>query len=115
MPNRRLSLAGMVLPYRRAGSKSMGSSVRGLTSLPESNGPVGSLNRLLSVLSARSANPLTRKVLDFAESSNDSESIFTQEQGGPFGGRGRGERERGCGRRDEKVRLKDCSIGRSCE
>src|SRR3989338_3016524 len=27
----------------------------------------------------------------------------------------RGERERGCGRRDEKVRLKHCSIGRSRE
>ncbi|MEK6601300.1 MAG: hypothetical protein AABZ09_05415, partial [Candidatus Binatota bacterium] len=48
--------------------------VRGLTSLPESNGSVGSLNRLLSVLSARSANPLTRRVLSFAESFNDSES-----------------------------------------
>ncbi len=59
----------------------MGSSVRGLTSLPESNGPVGSLNRLLSVLSARSANPLTRRVLGFAESSNDSESIFRSRDG----------------------------------
>src|SRR3990167_4507052 len=36
---------------------------RGLTSLPESNRSVGSLNRLVSVLSARSANPLSRRLL----------------------------------------------------
>src|SRR3990172_9819622 len=55
--------------------------VRGLTSLPESNGPVGSLNRSLSVLSARSASPLTRRVFGFAESSNDLESIFRSRDG----------------------------------
>ena len=55
--------------------------VRGLTSLPESNGPVGSLNRSLSVLSACSASPLTRRVFGFAESSNDLESIFRSRDG----------------------------------
>ena len=59
----------------------VGSSVRGLTSRAESNGPVGSLNRSLSVLSARSASPLTRRVLGFAESSNDSELIFRPRDG----------------------------------
>jgi len=39
-----LSPAGMALPYRRVGSKSMGGSVRGLTSLAESNRVMGSLN-----------------------------------------------------------------------
>ena len=39
---------------------SAGRFVRGLTSRAESNGSVGSLNRLVSMLSACSASPLTR-------------------------------------------------------
>ena len=59
---------------------SAGRFVRGLTSLPESNRSVGSLNRLLSVLSARSASPLTLEAR-LAESSDDSESIFRSRDG----------------------------------
>ncbi len=45
----------------RFSASSSGRFVRGLTSRAESNGSVGSLNRLVSVLSACSAGPLTHE------------------------------------------------------
>gem|GEM_PF-3697017 len=64
----------------RFSASSPGTPVRGLTSRAESNGPVGFLNRSLSVLSACSASPLTHEAR-LAESSNDSESIFRSRDG----------------------------------
>ena len=58
--------------------RSTKSAARELTSLPESNRSVGSLNRLLLVLSARSASPLTLEAR-LAESSDASEPMFAFE------------------------------------
>jgi len=68
---------GCTLPIPSLPRLLVGSSVRGPASLPESNRPVGSLNRLVSVLSARSPSPLTSRVQSV---SNASEPIVAQGQ-----------------------------------
>jgi len=57
---------------------SAGRFVRELASLAESNGSVGSLTRLVSVLSACSASPLTHEAR-LAESSDAAEPVFAYE------------------------------------
>src|SRR3990172_1573287 len=90
----------------RFSASSSGTPVRGLTSRAESNGPVGSLNRSLSVLSACSVRPLTPEARLRREFQRLGVNLPLQGQRGPW------DKEGGGGSEGARLKSADVGVGR---